>query len=105
MICFDLENRKEIFRVASSAYHPAVSSRALKQPLIVKGNTILFDKIELSTFDDPSLAQAHPSPDGLKVLLKVDQTLKIVYLHDMQKLKERIKTLPLDSFEVSFCWF
>ena len=105
MILFDLENRREISRVASEARHPAVSSLASKQPLIVSGHTILLDKIELSTFEDPKLAQVHPSPDGLKVLLKVDNTIKIVFLHDMQKLKERIQTLPLESFEVAFCWF
>ena len=58
--------------------------------MILKENVILFDSMELSTFTDLDLTQVLPSPDSLKVLLKVDSTMKIVYLHDMQKLKERI---------------
>ena len=72
--------------------------------MIQKQNRIFLDLIELSTFIDPELTQVIPSPDELKVLLKVDSVMKIVYLHDMQKLKERTQTLPLESFDVSFCW-
>ena len=67
-----------------------------EKPVILKENRILLDSIELSTFTDAETTQVIPSPDGLKVLLKVDSLIKIVYLHDMQKLKERTRTLPLE---------
>ena len=103
-IGFDLQKEEETFKIESEGY----SSTAISQkPLVFKDNKILLESSEISTYEDLGKMQAHLSPDRLKLLV-VDtkrKVLQVIFLHNMVKLKERAKTIPLESGHVSVSWF
>ena len=75
-------------------------------PIVFKEKKVLLDNQEISTYQDVKETQVHLSPDGLKLLiLDGAKTLQIFYLHDIDKLKETMKTIPLESALVAICWF
>ena len=75
-------------------------------PIVFKEKKVLLDNQEISTYQDVKRTQVHLSPDGLKLLiLDGAKTLQIFYLHDIDKLKETMKTIPLESALVAICWF
>ena len=105
-IGFDLENEREAFRTESEGQD---TTFALGKPVVLRGKKVLIDELEISTYEDAEQIQTHLSPDGLKVLIVNyrSKIMQIVFLHDIKKLKDRIKTIPLEEaqFQPSICWF
>ena len=98
----DLRNGKEIFRVESIGFFSTCISG---KPLIFKEEKVLLDDKQILSYGDIMKTQVHHSPDGLKVLiLDGNRTIYIFFLHDIAKLEQTSKNIPLESDDVSICW-
>ena len=67
----------------------------------------MIDDLEIATYEEAVSVQAYLSPDGLKVLIvNFDRKrMQIVFLHEKEKIEDRIKTIPIEEGYSSVCWF
>ena len=85
-IGFDLQLQKEIFRTESWGFYSALVQN---KPIIFRDEKVLLNEQVITTFEDRHSTRVHISPDRLKALIRCDKTIKIFFLHDLNKVKER----------------